>query len=85
MSFESGVSNSVEVSEDVDKYEDNSTRLLVRVFGGRVLWGLGRKAGCEPTHLYGLFAWRGRGVEAGLQEVRYLSSGASVAKIFPVW
>ena len=53
MSFESGVSDSVDLSEDVDGCEDG-TRLLICVFGGRVLCGLGRKACCDPPKLPGL-------------------------------
>jgi len=60
------VSDSIEVSENVDGYEDRGTRLPVRVCEGRVLCGLGRKASCYPLQLSGFFAERGRGVEAGL-------------------
>ena len=66
LSFESGVPDSVEVSEDVDGYEDRCTRLLVCVFGGRVICGLGRKLGCDPPYLSGFFAGRSGGAEAGL-------------------
>ena len=48
LSFEYGVSDFVEVSEDINGYKERGTRPLVRVFGGRVLCGLGRKAGCDP-------------------------------------
>ncbi len=72
------------MSEDVDGYEDKGARLLVCVFGGRVLGGLGRKAGRYLLQLSGLSAGRGGGAEAGLQEVRDLLCGALAVSSFQV-